>query len=160
MAEKQMVKNESKPTELAAYKGQPIDDAKLAAWMGDQQSGQFLTSLDARTPEGRKILLASLDGNTPQLADVVNKEIAMLGVTHHPVSITDDITGETVNAVRTVIHCEGGASYGCVSNGIVKSITTIRSLFGNPPWKEPIRVTPKRVATKGGRSRYTLEMSE
>lgn len=160
MADKPDKKPQGANGAMDMFKGKVDNLAPPSEWGDIGAAGAMITSLDKTQAAARKRILTALDGEPDTLASVINVPIKVAGVTIHPVAFPDDETGEITQAVRTVLHCADGKDYACVSKGALRSLLLICNLFGNPPWQEPLTVTPRRLPTSGGRSRYMLEMAE
>jgi hypothetical protein len=143
-------------TKLAYTKTQfPI--ALSDAWKNGEEDGNFLTTLNRDRPEGRVMLMRALNGEVPGLDTVLNTPIAVVGVTIHPATKMDEDTGEIVHMTRVILHCEDGNQYSSYSDGVLKGLRLLASMFPEDLWAIPRKCTPKRVKTSGARSMYQLD---
>ena len=114
-------------------------------------------SLKANTIEEKKKLYNAQNSPDGKLADMINMEIDVKDVYVEIVKLTDQNTGEEINAPRIVLIDKDGKSYQCVSVGIFKCLAKIFNLFGTPDtWKTHLTLKVKQVKTNKG-SALTLE---
>lgn len=97
------------------------------------------------------------------IADMINMTLDIVNVVAHPITLTDEVTGETVTALRTVLVDKDGVGYAAVSGGIANSLSRIFSIVGMPDnnaWeKEPVKMKIKQVKTRDGvNSVLTIEL--
>jgi hypothetical protein len=126
-------------------------------WEGDDCEGEFITTLDAQSEDGRRQLMSALNSEIPSLDVIINTDITVSGITIHPALKLDDVTGEAARLVRIVLHCVGGKSYQCFSSGVMKSLRILHSVMGDDVFREPRVCTVKRVGTNNTRSFYRLD---
>ena len=97
-----------------------------------------------------------------KIADHINQVLEVVNVVAHPVTLTDEETGELFTALRTVLVTKDGKSYEAVSGGIANAISRIMSIVGPPTdgaWeKEPVKMKIKQVQTKGNNKINTIEL--
>lgn len=114
-------------------------------------------SLKANTIEEKKKLYNAQNSPDGKLSDMINMEIAVKDVYVEIVKLTDQNTGEEINAPRIVLIDNEGKSYQCVSIGIFKCLAKIFNLFGTPDkWGSHLSLKVKQVKTSKG-SALTLE---
>ena len=97
------------------------------------------------------------------LGDHIGDVIEVVNIVAHPVEVTDEQTGEIIEALRTVLIDKKGKSYVAVSQGITNSLSRIFSLIGTPDngaWeKEPVKMKIKQVKTRNGNNKVnTIEL--
>lgn len=102
----------------------------------------------------------AINSTAHSLADHINEILEIVDVVAHPVTLTDENTGEVIKAIRTVLIDVNGESYDAVSGGIVNSLQRIFSIVGMPSWvDEPLKIKVKQVKTRNGNNKVnTLEL--
>lgn len=114
-------------------------------------------SLKANTIEEKKKLYNAQNSPDAKLSDMINMVIEVKDVYVEIVKLTDQNTGEEINAPRIVLIDNEGKSYQCVSVGIFKCLAKIFNLFGTPDkWDSHLSLKVKQVKTGKG-SALTLE---
>ena len=94
----------------------------------------------------------SLDDHKGEIIEAVN-------VAAHPVTLTDENTGEIVEALRAVIIDKNGKNYDAVSQGIASSLQKIFGIVGMPPWNdEPLKIKVVEQKTRKGFKTNTIEL--
>ena len=97
------------------------------------------------------------------LGDHIGEVIEVVNIVAHPVEVTDEKTGEVIDALRTVLIDKNGKSYVAVSQGITNSLARIFSLIGTPDngaWeKEPVKMKIRQVKTRNSNNKVnTIEL--
>lgn len=127
-------------------------------------NGNFYCSLkNDGTRKSQAMIFNAINGADEQVADHINEVLELVNVVAHPVTLTDEETGEIVNALRVVLIDKNGKSYVAVSGGIANAVSRIMGIVGDPSngaWeKEPVKVKIKQVKTRNGNNKVnTLEM--
>lgn len=99
------------------------------------------------------------DQPSKRLADMMNKEITMVGFIAHWVETKNGQTGEPEMAPRIIILGDDGETYSCVSIGIYNSLRNIVADLWLPTEADPIKVTPRRVQGKNKYEFTTIEVT-
>ena len=120
------------------------------------------TSLPRETPaEKARIVSLMLAGDTEDITAHANEVLDVVHVLAHRVTVenVNKETGEvtTTPAVRTVLVCKDGKTYGASGNGVRDSVRVLAGFFGKPPWTEGLKVKPRAVKTRQGFTTYVLE---
>lgn len=119
------------------------------------------TSLPVKTPEERGRVLAIIEGDSVAGETLLGQQLAIRDYICHPVDITDDESGEVVQAVRTLLIEPSGRVVTFVSAGVLKSLGRLAYVRdGFPPWEPPIVVTLRQRSTGRGRRTYSLSPVE
>lgn len=109
--------------------------------------------------EKRRVL--SLMTNAKSLAseEMLGKPINLRNIIVQAVEIADEQTGEVNEQPRIILVDDEDNAYSAISNGLIRSIESIMSMFGHPStWEGAI---PVEVVEKRGRSGfrfYTLNI--
>lgn len=65
-------------------------------------------------------------------------------------------TGEIISPIRTALIDKSGNVVSFVSDGMVKELDTLRSLFGDGPYLMPLPLKVTKITTRSGASTYTM----
>ena len=94
----------------------------------------------------------SLDDHKGEVLEIVN-------FAAHPVTLTDENTGEVVEALRVVLVDKKGVNYDAVSQGIASSLQKIIAIVGMAPWDvEPLKIKVVEQKTRKGFKTNTIEL--
>lgn len=111
----------------------------------------FCSIEDDGSKKSKIAIYNAINSAEKSIADMIGKTIEIADVVAHPITITDEQTGEIVETLRTVIIDKNGVAYQAVSGGINNSLQKLFSIFGMPSWKkDPVKVEVKQVATRNG----------
>jgi hypothetical protein len=147
-------------TRLIAYKGKVVPLVIPDNWANGKADGEFITTINRDRPEGRRDIMAALNGECIGLDTAINLKITIAGVTLSPAYKVDRDTGEIIRFVRTVLHCTDGKNYEAFSDGILKSLRLKHSMYGEQMFDPPAECYPRRIPTSDSRSMYRLEWVE
>lgn len=118
-----------------------------------------LSSFDLSTREGkiRAYNAANVEGYS--IADVLDAEIELQHYFLYVVTMPDEQTGLPKEIIRSALIDAEGTVYGAASDGVVRALQGLSTLFGLAPWTPPLIVIPRERKSKGtGRRFYTLEI--
>ena len=136
-------------TNLPARASGVSTDNKLAGISGER--AMFHSSFDRTTPEG-KIQTYDAMSNAVPVADHLGETINFVHFAAMVVEIADDKTGELNEAIRVILIDDKGVAYAAVSDGLLRSLQNIVSIFGDPStWDAPL---PIQVVEERGRSGF------
>ena len=96
--------------------------------------------------------------NSPdkKISDCIGETILLKDIVAHPVLLTDEETGEAIEAMRMVLVDADGISYEAVSGGLANAVQRILQIFGQPDtWEAPIPVKPVQKGTRNGNNKVT-----
>lgn len=121
-------------------------------------TGRLVTSLDPAIKDQARLLLRATQGSATFTADdLLKQDIEVVHVVLHPVSIeTED--GELIQITRSVLISPSGETAGFASDGVIKSLQSLASIYGPPPWNPPLRLKLVQVNTRKGRRYYCLDV--
>lgn len=117
------------------------------------------TSLDLSSEKGKRLAMTAATGATEAISDHIGETLEIQDVLVHGVDLADTETGEIITQARVVLFAPNGASYQCVSGGVVKALRYLASLYGKPPWKPAMRLIPRQQQTSNKRRYFTLEVA-
>ena len=127
-------------------------------------NGQFYCSIKDDGSRATKVaIFNAVNGADEQIADHIGEVIEVVNVVAHPVELQDEVTGEVVSALRTVLIDKNGKSYTAVSQGITSALSKIFSIIGTPEngaWEtEPVKMKIRQVKTRNGNNKVnTIEL--
>lgn len=96
--------------------------------------------------------------NSPdeKLSEHIGEVINLKNVIAHPVQLTDEVTGEIIECLRTILIDDKGVSYEAVSGGVANALQRIMQIFGQPEtWEHPLKVKAVQKATRNGNNKVT-----
>ena len=123
--------------------------------------GQFYCSVaDDGTRKSKVAIFNAVNGADESLGDHIGEVLEVVDVVAHPVTLTDEETGEIINALRTVLITKDGKTYTAVSQGITNALARVFSIVGMPSWKEePVKMKIKQIKTRNGNNKVnTIEL--
>ena len=127
-------------------------------------NGNFYCSIPNNGDRKSKIaIFNAVNGADEQVADHIGEVLEVVNVVAHPIELLDEVTGEAVKCLRTVLITKDGKSYVAVSQGIASALSRIFSIVGMPDggaWeKEPVKMKIKQVKTRNGNNKVnTIEL--
>lgn len=127
-------------------------------------NGQFYCSIkDDGSRKTKVAIFNAVNGADEQISDHIGEVIEIVNVVAHPVQLADEVTGEVVNALRTVLIDKNGKTYTAVSQGITSALSKIFSIIGTPEngaWeKEPVKMKIRQIKTRNGNNKVnTIEL--
>lgn len=116
-------------------------------------------SMVAETREEKAVLYNAVQNPDSKISDHINQKIQFINVKMEQVEMTDEETGETRKAIRTILITPDGKGILCTSNGIARSLYDMFSIFGTPDtWEgEVMECIVRQVETGKGRT-FKLEV--
>lgn len=124
-------------------------------------TGSFFCSIeDDGSRKSKVAIYNAVNGADESIADHIGEVLDVVDVVAYPVTITDEETGEILEALRTVLVTKDGKAYTAVSQGITNSLARIFSIVGMPSWKdEPVKMKIKQIKTRNGNNKVnTIEL--
>ena len=100
----------------------------------------------------------AINNKGESLDDHKGEVINMVNVAAHPVSLTDEKTGEVINALRMVIIDDQGRNFDAVSQGIASSMEKIFAIVGPAPFDPPLAIKVVEQKTRSGFKTNTIEL--
>lgn len=126
----------------------------------DRSIGDTFCSFKPDSMEGKVRLYNAINNPDMRIADCINKTIKVRDCVIKAVKLseergnaanwTDDTPGKERDGFRVILIDENGTSYNATSAGIYNSVATIRSVFGQLHFDEPLTVEVNQVKTKNG----------
>jgi hypothetical protein len=141
-----MVEEKGPGTDIAPLpSGGPLDFGGLEA--------QLFSTLP-KDQRGRVVAL--MQGQADQLADIVGQEIIVEHILAHSVEkVTDD--GEVIGLLRIVLISPDGKAYATTAAGIRESIRLLAKFYGLPPWGNGgLKVKVEALKTRRGFKTFRL----
>lgn len=74
----------------------------------------------------------------------------------HRVEMVAQNGGEVITPIRTVLIDKKGNAWGFVSDAMPKELDTLRQVFGEGPYSDPLLIKVSKITTRKGFSTYTI----
>lgn len=98
--------------------------------------------------------------NAKPIADFLNLPIGLVNVVAQVVTVTDAVTGDPKDVVRTILIAADGEAYAATSDGIQGSLRDIFGILGEPStWNEPLPVMVTENKGNGGRKFFKIVLA-
>ena len=116
-------------------------------------------SMVAESRQEKAVLYNAVQNPDSKISDHINQKIQFVNVKMDQVEMTDEETGETRKAIRTILITPDGKGILCTSNGIARSLYDMFTIFGKPDtWEgEVMECIVRQVETGKGRT-FKLEV--
>ena len=140
-----------------------VASVDLVEQLKNPTAKMYCSIVDDGTRKSKIDMYNAINGADESIADHIGEVLEVVDVVAHPVELTDEVTGETFNALRTVLITKSGKSYVAVSQGITSALSKIFSIVGMPDGKawheEPVKMKIKQVKTRNGNNKVnTIEL--
>lgn len=147
-----------------------IQTTAPVAVFGDTSIGSTFSSFNPETMEGKIKLYNSINAPSAKIGDCINQTIHMVDCVVSAVKLAGkrtDKNGKDLpedqqepdkDAFRVILIDKDGNSYSATSAGIYNSVSTIRKVFGDLHFSEPLPVIVRQISTKNG-STLTLQIA-
>lgn len=100
----------------------------------------------------------AINASENSLSDHIGEVIEITDMVAHPIELEDEVTKQTIQAMRVVLLTAKGVGYHSVSGGVVSSLQKIIGIVGPAPWTEPLKVVPIEVKTRKKFTTLTLKL--
>lgn len=116
-------------------------------------------SMVAESRQEKAVLYNAVQNPDSKISDHINQKIQFVNVKMEQVEMTDEETGDTRKAIRTILITPDGKGILCTSNGIARSLYDMFTIFGTPDtWEgEVMECIVRQVETGKGRT-FKLEV--
>ena len=114
-------------------------------------------SIVPKTQKDKATLFKAMNNPDKRISDCINMTIEVKDVFVEVVKCVNKETGEEVPCPRIVLIDKDGVGYQCVSLGMFSALKKAMMVFGQPTWKEPIKLKIVQV-TKGERKLLTFDV--
>lgn len=74
----------------------------------------------------------------------------------HMVEMRGRVAGEVIDACRIALIDKDGTVYSFVSDGLSRELDTLRSIFGNGPYREPMKIVVRKVTTRNKMQTFVM----
>lgn len=119
----------------------------------------FLCSIaDDGTRASKVKIFNAINQKGESLDDHKNEVLKIVDVAAHPVTLTDENTGEIVEALRIIMIDEKGRNYDAVSQGIASSLQKVFAIVGPAPWTPALSLKIVEQKTRKGFKTNTIEL--
>lgn len=141
-------------------RGRELADQLFGEVIGATGGGAVAHNLRDVTPmEQARLLSLAIGSADLTKEDLLNKTIDLRHWVVHRVAVTDERTGETRDAVRTVIITPEGRTASFVSDGVARSLALIVQVLGPGPYNPPVRLDVLLRQTRSARHVLLLQIS-
>lgn len=146
----------STPAEIAEIKAEPMMAMSVSDLAAPGESQMFCSIKSDGSIQSKARIFNAVNSPDKKVSDCIGEIILLKDIVAHPVWLTDENTGEAVQAMRMVLVDDKGASYEAVSGGLANAVQRILQIFGQPDtWSEPIPVKPIQKGTRNGNNKVT-----
>ncbi|MGY5114251.1 hypothetical protein ACWF8C_36385, partial [Streptomyces griseus] len=147
------IKNTENTTDVLATE----DIATASPSIFEQGTQQMFSTIQATDRKSSIKLYNAVSNAEHSLSDHIGEVIEITDMVAHAVELEDEVTKETIQAMRVVLLTADGQGYHSVSQGVASSLQRIIGIVGQGPWTdEPLNVVPKEVKTRRGFKTLTL----
>lgn len=122
------------------------------------QDTALYTTFDVETDEGRIATWNARAEEGIKIGAMIGAPIDIHNIVLYPATVVDTVSGEVKRFVRIAIVDPEGKTFVGGSEGILKDLASLQSLFGRAPYDPPLRVIPIQVNTSGGRRLFRLKV--
>jgi hypothetical protein len=119
-----------------------------------------MTSIDTTTLAGQRRAYNACTTADKQLADFVGRPLDIVDYIVFPGEMDDEETGGQKEIYRCTLIDSRGVSYGCASDGVIRSIGALQRLIRPAPWDPPLCVIMTEGLSNRNRRFYTLQLGE
>ncbi|WP_063336311.1 hypothetical protein [Bacillus subtilis] len=149
------IKNTENTNEVLATE----DIATASPSIFEQGTQQMFSTIQATDRKSSIKLYNAVSNAEHSLSDHIGEVIEITDMVAHAVELEDEVTKETIQAMRVVLLTADGQGYHSVSQGVASSLQRIIGIVGQGPWTdEPLKVVPKEVKTRRGFKTLTLAL--
>lgn len=137
---------------------EPVEH-KPPSYMLDMGDPVFWTNIDYKSDEGKALIMKCHNEADASGNDVIGKVWDTCQLLSHPVEITNSVTGEVSDCVRTVLVAPDGRTLSFVSAGVLRSLRILVMLYGRGPWKPALSLEVKQIQLKDSKRTYSLSVA-
>ena len=117
---------------------------------------QMYCTIKAEDKKTKVEVFNAINSPDEKLSEHIGEVINLTNVIAHPVELADEVTGEVIQCLRTILIDEKGVSYEAVSGGVANALQRIMQIFGQPEtWEKPLKVKAVQKATRNGNNKVT-----
>lgn len=156
---------EPQTTDLATTPPAPVPDSLAlqsftslrVAFSDPERRPSIITNLKGDRDAIAKVMMKTLGNADFRAEDLFGVEFPLVNYVCTPMTFEDEATGEVRDGVRTILIDSVGSMASFGSEGIVRALDLLRSIFGDGPWSPALVVSVKQLTTRKSRRTYTLE---
>lgn len=90
------------------------------------------------------------------LSEVLGKELPIVDVFYHQITLTNDKTGEITHPYRCVFLTQNDETIACVSDGAKRFIDLVKQVYDKFPLSSPFVMVPTQINTRSGNRTYNF----
>lgn len=144
------------PAEIAEFKSTNAVMVSVEDMANPGESLMYCSMKSDGSLQSKAAIFNTVNAPDKKVSDCIGDIINLVDIVAHPIHLTDENTGETIQAMRIVLVDESGVSYEAVSGGLVNAVQRILQIFGQPEtWETPIPVKPIQKGTRNGNNKVT-----
>ena len=145
-------------TELMTINREDLAPVNLLDMLNNPENS-FLCSIEDDGSRASKVkIFNAINQKGESLDDHKGEVLKIVNIAAHPVTLTDENTGELVDALRIIMIDEQGKNYDAVSQGIASSLQKIIAIVGPAPWKPALSLKIVEQKTRKGFKTNTIEL--
>lgn len=142
--------------EIAEYKAEPSMVMSVSELANPQETAMYCSLKSDGSLASKARIFNAVNSPDKKVSECIGDTIQLTDVVAHPIWLTDEKSGELVEAMRMVLVDDQGISYEAVSGGLVNAVQRILQIFGQPEtWETPIPVKPIQKGTRNGLNKVT-----
>jgi hypothetical protein len=122
----------------------------------DYEGPKQLSSLDLTTRSGKRLLINSQNNPTFSPDALRGKVFRVVNWIAERREFHDETSGDNRLGVSVTLIDPSGKTCRFGSEAVVRVLDTIRTVYGNGPWSEPIFLMIDKYTTKNSRQSYSI----
>lgn len=134
------------------------EEKGMLATLSEDRKDIMFCSMNASTPEEKKVLFKAMNNPEHRLGEFINKKIMVKDIFAEVVECFNEMTGEITEAPRIVLIDDKGKGYQCVSKGVLSAMKKLFMTYGMPTWSTPIGLEVKQIS-KGEKKILTFDIA-
>lgn len=148
----------SENKEMMVVNTNDVASVDLMAGFHNSNNALYSSIKNDGTRESQIKIFNAINAAEEQLDDHKNLELSIVDVVVHPITLTDENTGEIVDTLRVVLIDDKGVGYQAVSQGIVSSLQKIFAIVGQPTWEPALKMKVVEQKTRKGFKTNTITL--
>lgn len=121
--------------------------------------GDVVTSVDMSSNDGKMAVYNALQSDDT-IDEHLGEHFALKDYVSKYVEVANSQTGEISQAWRTTLIMNDGQMISATSAGIMSSLNTLFSIFGQPQtWDKPLEIVINERKSRNGRRFYRIELA-
>ena len=144
------------PAELAEIKSEPMMALSVTDFANPGETRMYCSLPADGSMASKARIFNAVNSPDKKISECIGETLLLKDIVAHNILLTDDDTGEVIEAVRMVLVDADGTSYEAVSGGLANAVQRILGIFGQPnTWEAPIPVKVIQKGTRNGVNKVT-----